>query len=44
MKKQSCVVASYCRHEFSCCELAWQCCTVPVSGFYLHYFLWCICL
>jgi len=22
----------------------WHGCTVPFSGFYLHYFLWCICL
>ena len=39
IKKQSCIVA-----DMSLAVVNWHGCTVPFSGFYLHYFLWCICL
>ena len=42
IKKQSCIV-SYIA-DMSLAVVNWHGCTVPFSSFYLHYFLWCICL
>jgi len=30
--------------DMSSAAVNWHGCTVPFSGFYLHCFLWCICL
>jgi len=30
--------------DMSLAVVNWHGCTAPFSGFYLHYFLWCICL
>ena len=41
-KKQSCIVAYIA--DMSLAVVNWHGCTVPFSGFYLYYFLWCMCL
>ena len=42
MKKQSCIVAYIA--DMSLAVVNCHGCAVPFSGFYLHYFLWCISL
>ena len=42
IKKQSCIVAYIA--DMGLAVVNWHGYTVPFSGFYLHNFLWCICL